>query len=46
MKQSMRWIKDRNPEFHGRLERLLGKYYILYFDEKRNRLATPPSVEK
>ncbi|TFF63470.1 MAG: hypothetical protein EU521_01550 [Promethearchaeota archaeon] len=46
MKQAMRWIKDRNPEFHGRLEDLLGKHYILYFDEKRNRLATPPSNEK
>jgi len=41
MKQSMRWIKERNPRFHPRLERILGKNYVLYFDEKRNRLAKP-----
>jgi len=41
MKQAMRWIKERNPEYHDRLQNILGKNYILYFDEKRNRLAKP-----
>ena len=41
MKQAMRWIKDRNPEYHKKLEKILGKNYVLYFDEKRNRLAKP-----
>ena len=41
MRQAMRWIKERNPRFHSRLERILGKNYVLYFDEKRNRLAKP-----
>lgn len=41
MKQGMRWIKDRNPEYHERLERILGKNYLIYFDEKGNRLAKP-----
>ncbi|TFF97964.1 MAG: hypothetical protein EU547_02895 [Promethearchaeota archaeon] len=43
IKQGMRWIKEKNPEFHQKLEEIMGKYYILYFDEKRNRLANPPS---
>ena len=42
MKHAMRWLKERNPDFHPRLEKILGKNYILYFDEKRNRLAKPP----
>ena len=42
MKHAMRWLKERNPEYHPRLEKLLGKNYILYFNEKRNRLAKPP----
>lgn len=41
MKQGMRWIKDRDPEYHSRLEKILGRNYVLYFDEKRNRLAKP-----
>jgi len=41
MKHGMRWIKTRNPELRHRLEKILGKNYILYFDEKRNRLAKP-----
>jgi 3-methyladenine DNA glycosylase AlkC len=43
IKQGMRWIKDKNPEFHDGLEQILGKFYLLYFDEKTNRLAKPPS---
>lgn len=42
MKHGMRWIKERNPEFHPRLKKLLGENYILYFNEKKNRLAKPP----
>lgn len=41
IKHAMRWIKERNPEYHDRLGKILGKHYILYFDEKRNRLASP-----
>lgn len=41
MKHGMRWIKEKNPEFHPRLEKILGKNYVLYYDEKRNRLAKP-----
>ncbi len=39
IKQAMRWLKNKNPEFHPRIEKILGKNYILYFDEKRNRFA-------
>jgi len=42
MKHAMRWLKERNPKYHPRLEKILGKNYLLYFDEKRNRLAKPP----
>jgi 3-methyladenine DNA glycosylase AlkC len=41
MKFALRWIKDRNPEYHSRLEHILGKNYILYYDEKSNRRAKP-----
>jgi len=41
MKHAMRWIRAKNPELHPRLEKILGKNYILYFDEKKNRLAKP-----
>ncbi|MHA1300792.1 MAG: DNA alkylation repair protein [Candidatus Helarchaeota archaeon] len=44
--QALRWLKDRNPEFHPWIERLVGKNYILYFDEKRNRNALPPNKKK
>jgi 3-methyladenine DNA glycosylase AlkC len=39
IKHGMRWIKNKNPEFHNRIEKILGKRYLLYFDEKSNRLA-------
>ena len=41
MKHAMRWIKKKAPEYHSRLEGILGKNYVLYFDEKKNRLAKP-----
>jgi 3-methyladenine DNA glycosylase AlkC len=41
MKHALRWIKARNPEYHDRLEKILGKSYVIYFDEKKNRLAKP-----
>ena len=41
IKHGMRWLKERKPEYHPQLEQLLGRYYILYFDEKKNRLARP-----
>ncbi|MBA7520192.1 hypothetical protein ES705_12285 [subsurface metagenome] len=40
----MRWIKKKNPKYHSNLENILGKNYILYFDEKRNKRANPPEV--
>ncbi|MHA1793463.1 MAG: DNA alkylation repair protein [Promethearchaeota archaeon] len=39
--QALRWLKNKKPEYHDRIERLVGKNYILYFDEKRNRWAIP-----
>jgi 3-methyladenine DNA glycosylase AlkC len=41
IKHAMRWIQKKNPEYHNRLEAILGKNYILYFDEKSNKLAKP-----
>lgn len=41
IKHGLRWIRERNPEFHNRIEKILGRNYILYFDEKRNRMAKP-----
>ena len=41
----MRWIQKKNPKFHSNLENILGKNYILYFDEKRNKRANPPKVD-
>ena len=41
IKHAMRWIRKKNPEYHGRLEAILGKNYILYFDEKSNKFAKP-----
>jgi 3-methyladenine DNA glycosylase AlkC len=40
--QALRWLRKKEPKFHNRIERLVGKNYILYFDEKRNRWAKPP----
>ncbi len=45
IKHGMRWIKNQNPELHPKLEKILGKYYVLYFDEKRNRLAKPFEID-
>ncbi len=39
MKHALRWIRERNPEYHADLEKILGKNYVLYFNEKKNRLA-------
>ncbi len=41
MKHALRWLRARNPEFHPQITELLGKNYVLYFDEKTNRLAKP-----
>jgi 3-methyladenine DNA glycosylase AlkC len=41
IKHGMRWLKKKSPEFHLELEKILGKNYVLYFDEKKNRLARP-----
>jgi 3-methyladenine DNA glycosylase AlkC len=39
MKHALRWLKERNPEYHKQIEGLLGKNYILYYHEKRNKMA-------
>ncbi len=39
VKKTLRWIKDRNPELHPQIERIIGSNYLKYFDEKRNLLA-------
>jgi 3-methyladenine DNA glycosylase AlkC len=41
MKHALRWIKERNPEYHPQITDLLGKNYVAYFNEKKNRLAKP-----
>lgn len=41
IKHGMRWIRAKNPEYNHRIEKILGKNYVLYFDEKKNRLAKP-----
>ncbi len=40
--RALRWLKDRNPKYHDWIERLVGKNYLLYYDEKRNINAVPP----
>jgi len=37
----MRWIRKKDPKCHSRLKKILGKNYILYFDEKSNKYAKP-----
>ncbi|MHA1378323.1 MAG: DNA alkylation repair protein [Candidatus Helarchaeota archaeon] len=44
--QALRWLKERNPEYHPKIEKLVGRNYILYFDEKRNRNAIPEKENK
>lgn len=34
----------KNPKYHSNLENILGKNYILFFDEKRNKRANPPKI--
>ncbi|MFX0137302.1 MAG: DNA alkylation repair protein, partial [Candidatus Hodarchaeota archaeon] len=40
--KALRWLKDRNPKYHNWIEKLVGKNYLLYYDEKRNINAIPP----
>lgn len=39
VKHALRWLQKRNPGYHQRIEVILGKNYVLYFDEKRNKRA-------
>ena len=43
MKHALRWLRERNPEFHPQIEKLLGRNYVQYYDEKKNRLTKPPT---
>jgi 3-methyladenine DNA glycosylase AlkC len=38
---AIKWLKANKPEYHDRIKNLLGENYLLYFDEKTNRTATP-----
>jgi len=44
MKHALRWLKERNPEYYPRIEKILGKNYVLYFNEKKNTLASPVNI--
>ena len=39
IKQALRWLQKRNPEYFPQIQDILGKNYISYFDEKKNRTA-------
>ncbi|MHA2365258.1 MAG: DNA alkylation repair protein [Candidatus Hodarchaeales archaeon] len=41
LKHALRWLRERNPEFHDEIEEILGKNYVLHYDEKKNKLAIP-----
>ncbi|MHA2296639.1 MAG: hypothetical protein ACXADA_11475 [Candidatus Hodarchaeales archaeon] len=41
LKHALRWLRERNPEYHKRMEIILGKNYVLYYNEKKNKLAKP-----
>ncbi|TFF87234.1 MAG: hypothetical protein EU550_03620 [Promethearchaeota archaeon] len=40
--QALRWLKKKETKYHAQIEEMVGKNYLLYFDEKRNRWAKPP----
>jgi len=44
--QALRWLKDKKPEYHDWIKKLIGENYIKYFDEKKNRFAKPPQNKK
>jgi len=39
IKHGLRRLRERNPEFHKDIVEILGKNYLLYYDEKRNKMA-------
>jgi 3-methyladenine DNA glycosylase AlkC len=41
IKHGLRWLKAKNPEYHARITSILGRNYVLYFNEKKNRSAKP-----
>ncbi|MFX1512481.1 MAG: hypothetical protein ACFFCQ_07840 [Promethearchaeota archaeon] len=41
VKHALRWLKARNPEYHPRIEQILGRNYVLYYDEKKNVRSLP-----
>lgn len=38
---ALKWLKAKKPEYHDRIKTIVGENYLLYFDEKKNRAATP-----
>jgi 3-methyladenine DNA glycosylase AlkC len=41
LKHALRWLQERNPEFHPRIANILGENYCKYFNEKKNWTAKP-----
>ena len=41
LKHALRWVRKRNPEYRHLVEKIVGKNYVLYFNEKSNKLAIP-----
>lgn len=39
MKHALRWMQERNPEYHDRIQKILGKDYVQFFNEKKNKRA-------
>ncbi|MHA1680066.1 MAG: DNA alkylation repair protein [Promethearchaeota archaeon] len=39
--QGLRWLKEKEPKYHHAIEKLVGRNYLLYFNEKSNRWAVP-----
>jgi 3-methyladenine DNA glycosylase AlkC len=41
IKHGLRWLQKREPEYHKQIRKILGENYVLFYDEKRNKLAKP-----
>ena len=41
MKFGLRWLHERNPEYHSRIQMIVGENYVKFFHEKKNFTAKP-----
>ena len=41
IKHALRWLHERNPELHDHLEKIVGKNYVSFYHEKKNKRALP-----